>query len=256
MSRRGGHISHDPPALEDRSPPVMPAASGGAISRGAPRRPRFRGGPEAAPGGDGGRRGGAGRAAAAAGSGGGAGPGPRLSGRPGAAVPRVPGPLRAAELLGGGAAALPRPAATLHGPHRYRPAARPLAAGLEATPPLGHAHVAATPPRRAGSSSARGGGAELGALGYTGSSGLQWVWAERSLGCAGSVLGSTGPWCERAGGAVLGALGWTGRHWAMLGRAGRLLVRSGGALSHSAACRAVLGGTGPYWGALSSTGDT
>lgn len=51
--------------------------------------------------------------------------------------------------------------------------------GLE-TPPLpGHAHVVATPTCRAGSSSARGGGAELGALGCTGSCGLVSVWAER-----------------------------------------------------------------------------
>ncbi|XP_074892597.1 GPI-specific phospholipase A2-like PGAP3 isoform X2 [Buteo buteo] len=98
-----------------------PAAGGGAISHGAPCRPRFRGGPEVAgPGGDGGRRGGADRAAAAAGGSGGAGPGPGLAGGPGAAVPRVPGPLRAAELLGGGAAALPRPPTPLHGPDSAR----------------------------------------------------------------------------------------------------------------------------------------
>lgn len=49
--------------------------------------------------------------------------------------------------------------------------------GLETPPPPGPAHVAATPTCRAGSSSARGGGAELGALGYTGE-----LWAVVGVG--------------------------------------------------------------------------
>lgn len=144
----GGDISHDPPAwgtVSHRLPrpagaeyPIMPRAS-----------PHFRGGPEAAgPGGDGG----AGRAAAAAShGGGGAGPGPGLAGRSGTAVPGVPEPLRAAELLGGGATALPRPAAAVHGPDRYRPPApigwraRGHAPSVRPRPPAATPHLKPRP---------------------------------------------------------------------------------------------------------------
>lgn len=177
--------------------PVIPAVGGGAISHGAPWRPRFRGGPEVAgPGGDGGRRGGADRAAAAAGGSGGAGPGPGLAGGPGAAVPRVPGPLRAAELLGGGAAALPRPPTPLHGPDRYRPLPAPIgcragprphswqATPLEETTPAmeGHAplrgHASASSGWAGGRG--RGAGSDWEALGRTGE---HWAVLRPGWGC-------------------------------------------------------------------------
>lgn len=135
----GGDISHEPlrraPGGVDIS--HEPPRPGECIPSSPRRRyipwcpaphpfPGWAGSGGAGPGGDGGRRRGTGRAAAAAGGSGGAGPGPGLAGGPGAAVPGVPGPLRAAELLGGGATALPRPPAALHGPDRYRPPPAPI----------------------------------------------------------------------------------------------------------------------------------